>query len=83
MEQFALGDVRRVEFYKRDELTTDLMCCEVTVGDVCHFSHEEESGWDGLIRKLAALPGFDAEWFAHVSQLPFAESRYVAFNGAD
>jgi hypothetical protein len=76
---FRLPDVRRVEFYKRDELTTDLICCEVTVGDVVHFSHEEASDWGELVEALQALPKFDRSWFSRVGEPPFAECRTCAF----
>jgi hypothetical protein len=76
---FRLAEIGRVEFYKRDELTTDLACCEVAAGGVVHFSHEEAPAWDDLVRDLRALPGFDADWFARVSQPPFAERRICAF----
>jgi hypothetical protein len=76
---FRLAEVSRVEFYKRDELTTDLICCEVTAGGEVHFSHEEERGWDAVVEALRALPGFDPDWFARVSQPPFDESRICAF----
>jgi hypothetical protein len=76
---FPLADVSRVEFFKRDELTTDLICCEVTARDAIHFSHEEAADWRVLLEKLAELPGFRADWFGQVAQPPFAESRFVAF----
>lgn len=79
MLPFRLADVSRVEFYKRDELTTDLICCDVTVGETVYFLHEEAPGWDEAIDAFHALPGFDAEWFAKVSQPPFAESSTTAF----
>jgi len=79
MLPFRLAEVSRVEFYKRDELTTDLLCCEVTAGGDVHFSHEEAEGWDDLLEGLRALPGFETDWFALVSQPPLEESRICAF----
>lgn len=79
MLPFRLADVSRVEFYKRDELTTDLICCEVTAGELVHFSHEESPGWDAFVGALLDLPGFDREWFAKVSKPAFAECRTSAF----
>jgi len=69
-----------VEFFKRDELTTDLICCEVMDGSVVHFAHEEASDWQALISSLSSLPGFDVDRFAKVTQPTFAESRYLAFS---
>ena len=79
MLPFPLTDVERVEFFKRDELTTDLICCEVVAGDAVCFAHEAGPGWADLVEALETLPGFDAEWFAKVSQPPFEERRTVVF----
>ena len=80
LAQLPLTDVAKVTFYKRDELTTDLICCDVVVGDEVWTFHEELVGWDLLIDHLQKLPGFRADWFAAVSQPPFATSETVAFN---
>jgi hypothetical protein len=74
-----LQAVERVEFFKRDELTTDLLCCEVTTDGHCFFFHEELSDWPELIAKLEGLKDFRKNWFSQVSQPPFEECRYVAF----
>lgn len=74
-----LQEICRVEFYKTDQVTTDLICCEVRTRDGVFVSHEEESDWDDLTRALGALDGFRDDWFAQVSQPPFAECRFVAF----
>ena len=79
MLPFRLTDVSRVEFFKRDEITTDLICCEVTVGDIVHYHHEDAPGWDVFVSELQALPGFDCDWYAKVFKPPFAECRTVAF----
>jgi hypothetical protein len=81
---FQLAKVSKVEFYKRDELTTDLICCDITVAgkagaEEVIFAHEDMPHWDELIHKLEFLGGFDVEWFSEVSQPAFAESRYMAF----
>ncbi len=88
MPPFLLSEVERVEFFKRDEVTTDLICCEIAllpkgkIGGLI-FAHEEMPHWEELIRKLEFLGGFDVEWFSHVSQPPFAENRYDAFQRAN
>ena len=87
MLPFRLAEVSRVEFFKRDEVTSDLICCEISLlgkdgpGNVI-FAHEEMAHWDELLRKLEFLGGFDVEWFSQVSLPAFAESRYVAFQRA-
>ena len=79
----ALGDIEQVTFFKRDELTTDLICCEITVspdkGGKTWLLHEEVPGWNDLVALLERLPGFNRDWFGTVVQPAFAENRTVVF----
>jgi len=77
--EIAMETVERVEFFKRDEFTTDLICCEVVAAGQTHVVHEEWSGWPDLIVKLGRLDGFRKDWFSQVSQPPFEECRFAAF----
>lgn len=79
MPPFQLSKVARVEFYKRGDATSDLICCDIFLPGETIFAHEEMADWDELIRKLEFLGGFDVEWFSQVSKPAFGESRYVAF----
>jgi len=79
LDQLPLREIEAVTFYKRDELTTDLICCDVQVGGETFFFHEEAEGWDMLIKHLEQLPGFRSDWYAAVSQPPFSLSETVAF----
>ncbi|MET0308215.1 MAG: hypothetical protein ABW023_05865 [Sphingomonas sp.] len=74
-----MAEIDAVIFYKRDEITTDLICCEISTAHTHWRFHEEMKGWDTLLNWLRQLPGFREDWFAQVSQPPFAESRFVAF----
>ncbi len=67
LAQLPLTGVGKVTFYKRDEITTDLICCDVVGGDKVWTFHEELVGWDLLINHLESLPSFRADWFAAVS----------------
>lgn len=78
-QELPLTAIDRVVFYKRDELTTDLICCDVDVGPTRWFFHEEMTGWEPLLDHLTKLKEFDGHWFAKVSQPPFASSDVVAF----
>jgi hypothetical protein len=75
----STASINDVTFYKRDELTSDLICCEVTVGDMVWTLHEELAGWDELLGHLKGLPGFRVDWFECVSQPPFKTNATVAF----
>lgn len=78
-DQLPLRQIEVVTFYKRDELTTDLICCDVQIGGETFFFHEEAEDWDLLIKHLEQLPGFRSDWYASVSQPPFSLSTTVAF----
>ena len=80
LAQIPLTDVGKVTFYKRDEVTTDLVCCDGVIDDQMWSFHEELVGWDLLLDHLQKLPNFRADWFASVSQPPFATSETVAFS---
>ena len=80
LTQLRLQDIDKVAFYKRDEITTDLICCDVTIGEAIWTFHEELDGWNLLLDHLAKLPSFPADWFGAVSQSPFATSETVAFS---
>jgi hypothetical protein len=80
LARLPLAEVSKVAFYKRDEITSDLICCEVSVDGETWTFHEEMHGWGLLIEHLESLPGFRRDWFPAVSQPPFAASETVAFN---
>lgn len=79
-EQLPLADIQKVTFYKRDELTTDLICCDVEARGQTWFFHEEAEGWDEFLRYLERLPTFRKDWYEAVVQPPFAASETVAFD---
>ncbi|MEL7682821.1 hypothetical protein AAG594_00640 [Citromicrobium bathyomarinum] len=82
MEQIAkppLDTIESITFFKRDELTTDLICCEINANGQTHLYHEEWEGWEDLIADLEGIDGFRRDWFSKVSQPPFSASRFLAF----
>lgn len=80
LDQLPLPDVRAVVFYKRDETTTDLICCDVEVAGQVWTFHEEAAGWADLIEHLSALPDFRADWYEAVVSPPFATAETIAFD---
>ena len=79
VHRLPLASIQKVTFYKRDELTTDLICCDVEMNGQSWSFHEEEGGWDDLIRHLEQLPGLRTEWCTKVVQPSFALSPFVAY----
>jgi hypothetical protein len=78
LTQLPLSDIDAVLFYKRDEITTDLICCEVEVKGCVWTFNEEAGGWQELIAHLSLLPGFRGDWYEAVVNLPFEASETVA-----
>ena len=79
LSKLPLPGIDRVTFYKRDEITADLICCDVEIAGKTWTFHEELKGWQTLVQHLEGLPGFQADWFAAVSQPPFSTSETIAF----
>ncbi|SEQ47902.1 hypothetical protein [Sphingobium sp. YR768] len=80
LAQLQLPDIDAVIFSKRDEIVTDLICCDVDIAGRVWTFHEEVKGWDILIAHLSALPGFRADWYEAVVKPPFAAIETVAFD---
>ena len=83
IETVRLDAVSAVVLYKRDELTTDLVCCDIVAEGLVYFVHEEMTGFDTLIGRLEKLPGFDRGWREKVIHPPFAENRTIVFQRAN
>lgn len=85
MAACRFDEIERIEAYKRDEFTTDLICCDVFTGHGesarVWFIHEEMLGFEDLIQRLAALGGHE-NWYADIMLPAFAENRTVIFDGA-
>jgi hypothetical protein len=79
LDRLPLARVDAVAFFKRDEICTDLICCEVEIDGRKWFFHEEAEGWDMLVNHLEQLPGFRADWYGAVAQPAFEKCETVAF----
>jgi len=81
---FPLSSVLKVLAYKRDELTTDLICFDVTTdaagGARTWLFHEEQPGFEEIARELALLPGFLTDWRDHVVKPAFASCEIVLYS---
>ena len=80
LEKLPLAQIWRVAFYKRDEITTDLSCRDVAVGDKVWSFHEENVGWVFLLQHVQKLPQFRSDWFEAVTQSAFATNETIAFS---
>lgn len=79
----SLDDVREIVAYKIDELTTDLICCDIITGsgdgEQIRTIHEEIAGFDAIMARFEALPGFNLKWRNAVALPPFATNRITIY----
>ena len=54
LDQLPLSDIDAVVFYRRDEITTDLICCDVAIQGRVWTFHEEAAVWPALTAHLSA-----------------------------
>jgi hypothetical protein len=77
-------DVMQVRAYKRDELTTDLICLDVVLRDWSTWCvHEELPGWDEFLEVAeVALPGMRRRrsWYPDVGKPAFTRNETVIFD---
>lgn len=82
----SLDEVRVIVAYKLDELTADLICCDIVTGaadgEQIRAIHEELLGFDAAMKAFEALPGFDRQWRDVVVFPPFAPNRTVIYDRA-
>ena len=80
----AMSDIEKVAFFKRDEITTDLICCEIfyknNEGDMSRIIlHEEKEYFDKTVLALSGLPGFMNHWREVVVKPAFVENYTIVF----
>lgn len=82
----SLHEVSEIIAYKIDELTTDLICCDIMTasgdGQKIRTIHEEIPGFDALMARFETLRGFNPEWREAVILPPFATNRTTIYNRA-
>jgi hypothetical protein len=82
LAQISISEIDQVTFFKRDEITTDLICCELRIGDKTWLFHEEEESWGDLLERLGQLEGFKTDWRQDVVHPSFESNPTVAFDRA-
>lgn len=83
-EAVSLDKVRAIVAYKIDELTTDLVCCDIVTGsghgEQIRTIHEEIPGFDAVMARFETLPGFNRKWRETVILPPFASNRAIIYD---
>lgn len=80
----SLEEVSAIVAYKLDELTTDLVCCDIVTGaddgEQIRTIHEELPGFDAAMASFENLPGFNRQWRDAVILPPFDTNRTVIYS---
>lgn len=81
-QAFSWDRVRRIVAYKKDILTTDLVCIEFELdGSEAYVAHEELAGFEQLADNMrAAFPNIDPHWFFKVMRPAFERSFMILFD---
>lgn len=79
-------DIEKVTFYKADEITTDLLWCEIEFRKSDRLEtimlHEDCAKFAEFEEWIEELPSFDADWRAKVVLPPFEKNLTVAYTKA-
>ncbi len=80
----SLEEIKTIFAYKLDEITTDLVCCDIVTGvgdgEQIRTIHEELPGFDVAMARLEALPAFNQMWRDDVLLPPFATNRTTIYS---
>ena len=62
-ERISLQEISAIIAYKIDEITTDLVCCNIVTGsgngEHVRTVHEETPGFEALMARFETFPGFN------------------------
>ncbi len=79
-----LDKVLKITAYKKDLITTDLVCFEIEVSEDAGLQvwliHEELQGFETVDRLFQKLPGYMPDWRDKVIQPAFAANETVIFD---
>jgi hypothetical protein len=80
----SFDEVSAIVAYKLDELSTDLVCCDIVTGagdgEQIRTIHEDLPGFDAAMKAFEDLPGFDCQWRNAVVLPPFATNRTIVYD---
>jgi len=66
------AQIEGIDAFKRDELTTDLICLEIWVSDGSLLLHEEMEGFASFRAAMEETLAISPDWFGEVMLPPFA-----------
>ena len=76
----GFDEIAQATAFKRDEMTTDLVCVEVELlNGESILLNEDMAGFGAWADLVAALPGADPQWREKVIPPPFAPNPTIVF----
>ncbi len=76
----SFDEVIRAIAFKKDEVTSDLLCVQIELADGQLIElNEDARGFEDWLRRVDGLPGADPDWRAKVIQPPFARNETLLF----
>lgn len=85
-DTISFQEFSQIIAYKIDELTSDLVCCDIVTGsgsgEQVRSVHEETPGFEALMARFETLPGFHPKWREAVILPPFANNPTIIYNRA-
>ena len=77
-------EIERLEGYKRDRMTVDDICMDVTWNGWKATFSEEMPGWKELQKKVSEIfPDVTADWERKIMRTPFATTYTILYDRAD
>lgn len=80
--RFRWADVSKVETYKRDLFTVDMICLDFTVDtdQMVYMTHDEMDGFSELSSRLTQyFPSIAHDWWSEVAFPPFATKHRILY----
>jgi hypothetical protein len=78
------AEIERLEGYKRDRMTVDDICMDVTWGGRNATFSEEMPGWKKLQKEISKIfPEVPANWERKIRRTPFATTYTVLYERED
>ena len=84
VDAVSFDDVRAIVAYRLDEVTSDLLCCDIITGSVddeqIRTIHEDIPGFEATMTRCEVLPGFDKGWRAAALRPQGVKTRMTIYH---
>jgi hypothetical protein len=80
--RFRWADISKVETYKRDLFSVDMICLDFSVGahQIAYMTHDEMDGFSELSSRLTRyFPSIPSDWWSEVAFPAFATKHRILY----